>query len=367
MQAITFCSIVVGSYFSVSLARDILRSKRSDHSEVVPLNVPTTAFSETSYEISSDIIVRKINEGNLYLYFYENGTCRPVLAISSPWLKEKLGVYRYSFSVVNVPGDVSRESFADQQKELVLQFVKEKIFVPLSVPNSAFSETSYDISSAILVRKINEGNLYLYYYENGTCRPVLAIRSPKLKKKLGVYRFSFSVVNVPDDVSREYFADQQREIVVQFVKEKLSTSKVSKDVSTSNFEVIVPEQIPALELSRSSTKNYEEIVPEQIPSLELNHSSTKKTFNGLILKSASYESFPYGNSSDIEKIRFCARFKRGEKEFAFWGSDMRRAINVSRAEVGSVCNVIDFGKSQVSDEHGNKFQKRLYEVDLVKQ
>lgn len=226
--------------------------------------------------------------------------------------------------------------------------------VPLNVPNSAFSEPSYDISSAILTRNINEGTLWLYFYENGTCRPVLAVRSPRLKKKLGVYRFSFTVTNVPHGVSREFFADQQKEVVIQFVKNKLAIAKNKKDESPSSSEVEIVEPVSA---------------PEQLsaPDLKPVQVSTKRVFNGLTLVSATYEAFPYTNSPDVQQLRFCARFTRGSKNFVFWGSNMRRAIVSAKAEVGSVCNVIDFGRNKVSDEKGKNFEKRLYEVDLASQ
>lgn len=219
--------------------------------------------------------------------------------------------------------------------------------VPLNVPQSVFAEPSYEISSAILTRTINEGTLWLYFYENGTCRPVFAVRSSRLKKKLGVYRFRFESVSVPNDVCRDVFADKQKEIVTAFVKEKLAVAKSLKEVSPS---------IPEVENSVAQT-----------PTLEVKPVPTKRLFKGLVLVSSTYESFPFGNSHDVSALRFCARFKKGTKDFCFWGSDMRRALNVSKAEVGSTCNVIDFGKTQVSDKEGKTFDQRLYEVDLVKQ
>jgi hypothetical protein len=260
------------------------------------------------------------------------------------------------------------------------------VIKPISFSESDLAVRPSKVSSEIVTLKINEGRAHLYFY--GTeCRPVLSITSSRLKTRLGSYRFHMDPVEVPRGVSRQKFASQYRETVVEFVKSRLRKAASSSDVKKVLIEepevveasVVVEAVSDAVEVVTASLPVASEIVSgaaeEVTTSLPVvseavveSETIKKRTLPGVTLVDFGYRDFPYGEKDKTPPIVFCAVFRgsSGKSDITLWGDDLRRAIVTCNAEKGSVVDVTDLGRSTIENPDGSITKKRkLYEMTLV--
>lgn len=242
------------------------------------------------------------------------------------------------------------------------------VIKPISFSESDLAVHHSKVSSEIVTLKINEGRAHLYFY--GTeCRPVLSITSSRLKTRFGSYRFHMDPVEVPLGVSRQKFASQYRETVVEFVKSRLRKAASSSDVKKVLIEE--PEVVEASVVVEAVSDAVEEVtasVPEVCEVVVESETIKKRTLPGVTLVDFGYRDFPYGEKDKTPPIVFCAVFRgsSGKSDITLWGDDLRRAIVTCNAEKGSVVNVTDLGRSTIENPDGSTTRKRkLYEMTLV--